>query len=234
VNFVLGTVVPGIAGAALGAAAGQPVAGLVDRFATTPAGTRTGAGRATPAEASPGRTSPGRASLACAAVLGALGARVGAQYALPAYVYLAAVGVPLAMIDFRARRLPDRIILPSYGVVGAALTFASLAEGAFAALVRAVVAMAVLFAAYFAVSALTRGAAVGFGDVKLAGLLGLSLGWAGWDQVVFGVFAAHALAGLVVAGLALRGRAWRGRTVAFGPFLLAGWAGTIALLPPAP
>jgi leader peptidase (prepilin peptidase)/N-methyltransferase len=227
VSLVLGTVVPGIAGAAVGAAAGPPVAGLVDRYAAVPAARASGAGAG-------GRTSPRRASLACAAALGALGVRVGAQYALPAYLYLAAVGVALAMIDIRVRRLPDRLTLPSYGVVGAALAFASLAEGTFAALSRAVAAMAVLFAAYFAVCALTRGAAVGFGDVKLAGLLGLSLGWAGWDQVVFAVFGAHAIAGLAVAGFALHGRAWRGRTVAFGPFLLAGWAGAIALLPPTP
>ena len=42
--------------------------------------------------------------------------RFGLSAQLPAYLYLAAVGVTLAMIDFDVRRLPDSIVLPSYVV----------------------------------------------------------------------------------------------------------------------
>src|ERR1700712_4336651 len=41
----------------------------------------------------------------------------GFSWALPAYLYLAAIGVALAMIDIDVHRLPNKIVLPSYGVV---------------------------------------------------------------------------------------------------------------------
>ncbi|MFC7480110.1 hypothetical protein ACFQX7_08815 [Luedemannella flava] len=63
---------------------------------------------------------------------------------------------------------------------------------------------------------------MGFGDVKLAGLLGLYLGWLGWGPVIVGTFAGFLFGAVVGAVLMLIRRAGRKSAVAFGPFMLAG------------
>jgi leader peptidase (prepilin peptidase)/N-methyltransferase len=145
-------------------------------------------------------------------------ARFGWSRELPAYLYLAAIGVALAAIDVAVRRLPDRIVLPSYLVGGALLAVAS---RDWATALRAVVGMAALFCFYFAL-AWFRPGGMGYGDVKLAGLLGLYLGWLGWNTVLVGTFAGFTFG--AVTGLALMAlrRAGRRSALPFGPYMLAG------------
>jgi prepilin signal peptidase PulO-like enzyme (type II secretory pathway) len=70
---------------------------------------------------------------------------------------------------------------------------------------------------------------LGFGDVKLAGVLGLPLGWLGWPAVLLGLALPHLLAGPVALFLLLTGRAKRGTGLPFGPALLAGALLAIAI-----
>ena len=143
---------------------------------------------------------------------------------LPANLYLTAIAVALTLIDVEHHRLPDAIVLPSYAVSAALLLLAAVGTGEWGALLRAVIAMAALYGLYF-VLAVAKPGGMGFGDVKLAGVLGLHLGFAGWSAVVVGTFSAFGLGGLVgVALIALR-RAGRRTAIPFGPFMLAG-AGT--------
>jgi leader peptidase (prepilin peptidase) / N-methyltransferase len=143
----------------------------------------------------------------------------GASPVLPAYLYLAAVSVALAAIDLDVRRLPDRIVLPSY-LVGAAL-LAPAAVGDWRAAVRALLAMAALWGLYFAIR-FAYPAGMGYGDVKLAGVLGLYLGWLGWGAVWVGAFAGFLL-GALAGGLLLACRGASGKTaLPFGPYMLAG------------
>lgn len=145
--------------------------------------------------------------------------RFGPSPALPAYLYLAAVGVALSAIDLQIRRLPDRLTLPSYAVGLVLLGAASLAGHQPGALVRAVLAMAVAYALFFGLALL---GGMGFGDVTLAGVLGLYLGWLGWGAFAVGLFAAFFIGGVVSVGLLAAGRAKRKTKVPFGPFLVAG------------
>jgi leader peptidase (prepilin peptidase) / N-methyltransferase len=156
-----------------------------------------------------------------AAVLGVIGAGVGAAAALPAYLWLGAVGVTLGVIDIECHRLPDRLTLPSYPAGLLLLAAASLADDDLPALVRAAVAGAVVFAVFF-VLAFISPRSLGFGDVKLAGLLGLYLGWLGWGVLLLGLVAGFTV-GAVAALTLLAGRrvGWHS-DVAFGPSLLAG------------
>ncbi len=140
---------------------------------------------------------------------------------LPAFLYLAAITVALALIDLDVKRLPNSIVLPSYPVATLLLFFAATAEGAWGDYVRALAGMVALFALYF-VLALVYPAGMGFGDVKLAGVLGLYLGWLGWAQLFVGGFAGFLLGGAVGALLMLIGRATRKSAIPFGPFMLAG------------
>ena len=68
--------------------------------------------------------------------------------------------------------------------------------------------MAALWLFYYGIRAVNpRG--MGFGDVKLAGLLGIYLGWLGWSSVVVGTFAGFLLGGLAGAALMMLRRAGR-------------------------
>jgi leader peptidase (prepilin peptidase)/N-methyltransferase len=151
----------------------------------------------------------------------ALALRIGLQPELPAYLYLGAVGVALALIDIDVKRLPNVIVLPSYVVGIVLLGIAAIAHGGTSDILRAVLGMAALYCFYF-VLALVYPAGMGFGDVKLAGVLGLYLGWLGWSELVAGGFLGFLFGGVVGAVLMATHRAGRKSSLPFGPFMLAG------------
>lgn len=145
---------------------------------------------------------------------------------LPAAGFLVAISVALALIDLDVHRLPDAIVLPAYPVAFALLALASWSPGSevdWGALLRAAAAGAALFAFYFAVMVVYP-AGMGFGDVKLAGVLGLYLGWVGWGAVLIGWFATFVLGGLFAIALVIAGRARKGSGIPFGPWMLLGTA----------
>jgi leader peptidase (prepilin peptidase)/N-methyltransferase len=156
------------------------------------------------------------------AVLFALvGLRFGLSWELPAFLFLAAAGVLLAVIDLRHRLLPNRVVLPSLAIGAALLTLAAAADGTWPALLRAVLGGGVLFAV-FLVLALISPRGLGMGDVKLAGLVGLYLGWLGWDAVLLGAVAGFVIQALLAVVL-LAGRWIRLRgELPFGPAMLLG------------
>ena len=65
---------------------------------------------------------------------------------------------------------------------------------------------------------------MGFGDVKLAGVLGLYLAWLGWGQLAVGAFAAFVVGAFVGIGLMVFNGAGRKTKIPFGPFMLVGAA----------
>jgi leader peptidase (prepilin peptidase)/N-methyltransferase len=159
--------------------------------------------------------------LVTAALFVAVTARFGLSAVLPAYLYLAAAGIALSIIDIDVQRLPDRIVGPSYVAGGLLFAGAAIAQHDWWPAVRGLIAMVVLGAASLGV-ALIRGGGWGLGDVKLAGLLGLYLGWLGWRCVLVGTFAGFLMGGLVGAALLASRRANRRTAIPFGPFMLAG------------
>ena len=154
----------------------------------------------------------------------------GLTWDLPAFLYLAAIAVALAMIDLDVHRLPDVIVLPAYGVGLVLLALASADPGGTAdwgALVRALIGGAGLFAMYFLL-ALVYPAGMGFGDVKLAGVLGLYLAWIGWGALAVGAFSAFLVGGVFSIALLAARLATRKSGIPFGPWMLAGAAIGIA------
>ena len=153
----------------------------------------------------------------------------GLSWALPAYLYLSAISVALALIDIDTKRLPNTIVLPSYPVAIALLTLASWNPGGLSdwpALGRALIGGAALYGVYFLLMFIYP-AGMGFGDVKLAGVVGLFLGWVGWGALVVGWFAAFLLGGVYSIGLLAAARANRKTGIPFGPWLLLGAAAGI-------
>lgn len=156
-----------------------------------------------------------------AAVFAALAAAIGPSLALPAFLVMGALGVVLAVVDAEHHRLPDRLVLPGYVIGEALLLVAAVETEEFEPWLRALGAAAAVFGVLFLL-ALISPEGLGFGDVKLGGLLGMHLGWLGWGYAVLGV-AAGFLVGAVAAALLLAARRTTLRTpVAFGPALLAG------------
>ncbi|MEJ5944665.1 prepilin peptidase [Pseudokineococcus basanitobsidens] len=158
-----------------------------------------------------------------AALLALTALELGPVPALPAFLYLACVAVALTAIDLEHHRLPDRIVLPSYVVGAVLLVGAAALQQDWWSLGRAAVGLAALWLLYFGL-AVAKPGGMGFGDVKLAGLLGMHLGYLGWAPLVVGAFAAFLVGGLVGVALLATRRAGRTSAIPFGPFMLLGAA----------
>jgi prepilin signal peptidase PulO-like enzyme (type II secretory pathway) len=160
-------------------------------------------------------------ALTMAAAFAAMAWRFSGAAELAAYLYLAVVGTLLAFVDVAVKRLPDPYTLPSYLIGPALLGVAVLTGGDPARLGHALIGLAVLWALY-AVQHLFAPGAIGWGDVKLSGVLGLYLGWLGAPAWWLGMLAGFVLGGLYAAGLLITRRASRRSEIPFGPFMLAG------------
>ena len=88
-------------------------------------------------------------------------------------------------------------------------------------LARAAIGGAALFVLY-AVLWFVYPKGMGLGDVKLAGILGLYLGYLGWGTLAVGAFFGFALGGVLGVTLMAIGRATRKSKIPFGPFMLSG------------
>lgn len=160
--------------------------------------------------------------LLTAAAFALVGWRFADQpFYLPAYLWFAGMGVALSAIDIDTKRLPNAITLPSYVVAGVLLVMPAIAYSDWSAYLRAWLAAAALFAFYF-VLALVYPAGMGFGDVKLSGVLGLYLGYLGWGVFVVGGFLGFLLGGVLGLLLMGVGRAGRKSKIPFGPFMVLG------------
>ncbi len=164
---------------------------------------------------------------------------------LAACAYFLVMAARLTVIDVRHHLLPNRIVFPSYAVAGvlllaAAVAHAAAGSGALAETpdggaelwglpaLRILAGGAVLWVFYF-VLRLVYPPGMGFGDVKLAGVLGMYLGYLGWAHVFAGTFAAFLLGGLWSLALLAARRGTLKSAIPFGPFMLAGAAAAMLL-----
>ncbi|MDT3331654.1 A24 family peptidase [Microbacterium sp. KSW-18] len=143
-----------------------------------------------------------------------------------AYLWVAVASVALTVIDVRTHRLPNAWVLPGYPIVGGLMLLACFAGAPWASLLRAAIGGAALFVFYLLLRA--AGGGMGGGDVKLAGVLGIALGWVGWSALAVGAVAGFVFGGLYGMLLLATRRAGRRTAVAFGPWMLLGaWAGIV-------
>lgn len=150
-----------------------------------------------------------------------LAGRFGGQPLTLALGFLGALGVALAAIDISVQQLPDRLTLPAYPVLIGLLCVAALAGHDLGALWRALLGGLALAAGYLLLG-LARPGQLGGGDVKLARLAGLVLGWLGWRAVLGGAALGFVLAGLAGLILLAAHRVTVRGVISFGPFLLGG------------
>lgn len=144
------------------------------------------------------------------------------MWALPALVYFIGVSVWLSVIDFRTRKLPNKIVLPSIAILAALLLLPAIFVGAWDNYVRALLGGLAMFVLYLALAFLRPGA-MGMGDVKFAAVVGMTLAWFSWNAWCFGFLLAFLLFS-VVGTVAMAKTKDRQVKLAFGPFMVAGAA----------
>jgi len=159
--------------------------------------------------------------------------------------------VALAIVDLVQYRLPNKILFPAIAAVGAIVVVGELADGNPERITHALVGAGAYFAILF-VMHLVNPAGMGFGDVKLALLLGGVVGWVSGAKLdaVRGVMVAlligSALGVVLGVGRILitklggrflpdpeegsAGEGWHRTTFPFGPPLMVG-AIVVALYP---
>jgi leader peptidase (prepilin peptidase)/N-methyltransferase len=151
--------------------------------------------------------------------------RLGLSPELPAVFAFIFGGVLLAVIDWKVKRLPTRLVYLTLAGVGAGLVFASLVEWDWVPLATAILGGLLLSNAFFLLWYLTKKFSgmmlLGFGDVRLAAVLGLLLGWYGLEYVLYGALVGHLLALVIAAAMSIKERKLLLR-YSFGPPLIAG------------
>lgn len=156
--------------------------------------------------------------VATAVTFGAVAARVPSLWVVPAYLAYSFVIVLLTITDIDTKLLPNRILLPGTVVSGSLLGIGSIASGSGWDLVRGIAAGAVYFVIMLILALVARGA-LGMGDVKLAFLIGLFVGYLGWGYLVIAGLGAFILGGVVSIVLLAARRVSRKDSIPFGPFL---------------
>ncbi|MFI6782255.1 prepilin peptidase [Micromonospora sp. NPDC050276] len=141
--------------------------------------------------------------------------------ALPVFLVVAAVGLVLARVDLVCLRLPDPLVLGAGLLALGGLTAAALLSGTPGRLVGALGGATVAGVTHVLL-ALLPGSRLGFGDVKLAAVLGLPLGWLGRDALLAGLLLPHVLHGGLVLGLLAARKVHRNTLLPLGPALLTG------------
>lgn len=134
---------------------------------------------------------------------------------------LAGVGLWLVVIDARTHRLPNRIVLPTLGVLIVLVIVEALMTGDAGRMLRALLGALVL-GAFYAVMHLASRQGMGGGDVKLAAVIGLVLAWHGWWTLLLGSAAAFLLGALYALVLMLMRKVERTTRIAFGPWMILG------------
>ena len=161
--------------------------------------------------------------LCCAALFAGTAARFGYRWDLPAFLTLFAGLLALSCIDVEQMILPKKIVYPLTVVVAVLLLLpAAVTDDWHAYLVGALCA-AGWFVVFFAMN-LASPRLLGFGDVRLSVVLGLSLGWLGIGYVFLGFFAANLIGAAVGIWLIATKHMERQSPVPYGVFLASGCA----------
>lgn len=142
-------------------------------------------------------------------------------WVLPAFLLLSASLVAISGIDIDHHRIPNKIVYPTLFPLAALLVLAAAGTGNWDNLLRAAAGGAIGFVILFGIHvAAPRG--MGFGDVRLAGLLGLALGWLGLGHVFVGLFLAFLTSSVIGVTLIATKIRSRKQPIPFGPFLALG------------
>ena len=163
-----------------------------------------------------------------AALFVATGFVVGSQWVLPSYLWFVGVTVALTLTDLDHKLIPNKILFPGIVVGAVLLGVGAVLDGTPADFGWALAGAAAYFTGLLGIAVIAKGG-FGFGDVKLAFLLGLFLTYMGWGILGVGAFMAFFFGGVVSIVLLITGVKGRKDAIPFGPYLIAGAYLAIAL-----
>lgn len=149
-----------------------------------------------------------------------LGGRLDFTWELLALGMFAPVAVALFVIDLRTRYLPTWLIAPYYGLFVAIAIIAAIATESWGPILGSLAGWLVYGGFFLVIWLLVPAGGLGYGDVRLAGVLGLGLGLVSWGAFVLGMFAGVMLGGVTAVLLLVTGQ--RHKRYPYGPYLLAG------------
>jgi leader peptidase (prepilin peptidase)/N-methyltransferase len=147
--------------------------------------------------------------------------RFGFSLEMFAYGLMIAMCIEQSIIDYTTHRLPRGVTFRAAIVGGPLLALAAINHddnGRIGVMFASFIITLVLFALLAAIS---RGG-IGGGDVRLAPVLAMFLGWLGASHVYIGLGSGFILGGVVAAGMLITRRASTSTRIAFGPFLCIG------------
>lgn len=134
------------------------------------------------------------------------------------FVVLMAV---LTVIDLRELRIPDKLTAPAGAAVLPLLALSLFSDWQDLSLIGALLGALAMGSFYFLLFFIYP-AGMGFGDVKLAPIIGAQLGFFGWIPLGRGLLAAYLIVGPAAVLLLVFGKARRSTGFPFGPFMAAG------------
>ena len=169
-------------------------------------------------------------TVAGAAVCSALGLRLGWTTALAVWALLGAAGTLLAVLDWRTRQLPGAIVNPCLLIAAVLIAALSATAADWPALLRAGTGWAI-GGGLFGLIWLASPRSLGYGDVRLAALLGMALSWLSATAPLPGLFLALVLAAATGTAMRVSRRLDRGQHIPLGPFLIAGSIAAVLLQP---
>ena len=161
--------------------------------------------------------------LAGGALFAGAAARLGFRWDLPAILVLLSGLLALAVIDLEQMILPKKVVYPTLAIVAGLLALAAAVSGDWHDLLVAAICSVGWFTLFFVLNYASP-RMLGFGDVRLALVLGLGLGWLGWRYAVLGFFAANLVGAVLGVALIAMKKMTREQPIPYGVFLALGAA----------
>jgi leader peptidase (prepilin peptidase) / N-methyltransferase len=158
---------------------------------------------------------------ATAALFVGVALRIGAHAALPAFLVMVAGLLALGCIDVETKLLPRRVVYVVFALLVVLLAAAAAISGHWRPLLLAAIFSASWFLLFFAIN-LVDSRLLGFGDVRLALVLGFGLGWLGVPAVLIGFFSANLIGAACGLALIVAKRSNRATPLPYGAFLALG------------
>lgn len=157
----------------------------------------------------------------CSALFGGLAARVGMHWYLPAFLIFMASLLALAVIDLEHMVLPKKVIYPSLAGMIVVFVGAAAVDREWHRLLVAGICAISWFLLFFLLNLISP-RILGFGDVRLAPMLGLGLGWFGVRYVILGFFTANLVGAVIGVTLIAMKKIKRNQPIPYGVFLAIG------------
>lgn len=161
---------------------------------------------------------------AAGVMAGVVAWRIDQPELVPVWVLVAGVGAWLAFVDWHTRLLPYALVSPLYLATLLLVGLGALLLRDLDVLVDALIAnvvVYVLFRLLHWVGGRFFGGALGYGDVRLSGVLALALGALGRSEVLVGIYTGFVL-GAVLGVVLSRLKIVDAKGYAFGPYMVVG------------